>query len=164
MAKQAVINGAIMAQIQGFIQATDPDYFKNARVLGKVMNLDRKFNKWLASDGKMGIKFFDDAEFRSKLITDCEQYTSVQTKQAIVIAMLKANIDDIVKSKHEEVTKGIVLSEEQKLQHAEVLNKFAITVKRNANQALVELGLSLGVVEFDEVPVTEPAEMTVLGA
>ena len=165
MAKTAFINVELKAELGALIAATDPDYFKNARSFSKGVGMDAKFNKWLTTDvSKLGIKLFDDAEFRGQVLDSIDQWTSVKEKQAAVIAMMETSIESIIAAKDLEVTTAnrgkirLVLSEDQKAAHAKQLTKFATTVKRNANKALIELGLSLGVIIIDNTSAVEAPE------
>lgn len=159
MAKIAKISGQVRTELDVALQQTGNDYHKNNAVLSKSMRKDAKFNRWLTSNGKVGGVIGSTEKAISKLLDDVGgNWSEVKAKQALIIKMLDANLDEVVAAKGADLTDGIVMTEEQKAAHAVVLAKFSETLHKQARLNLIQIGLEFGVVEIvDEVAKTMSA-------
>jgi len=150
------IDAKLRAELQEVIAATKPGFNKKLRLFNKAVGYDVKFNKWLASNPETGFGRITDEKIRERVFEalTTHGWTSVKEKQAILISLLETELDNIVKEKDAEVTRGLVLNDKEKEMHAKQLIRYRKYVNDSIIPGLMQYGLALGVVS--PVPAEQP--------
>lgn len=157
MAKQAIISKKVRDEV-AHLMVDGGDFMRNAKAFTRSVNRDRKLNKFLEGDFEQGLKAITDVDFREKIMTSLNHITDVQGKQALVISMLDAEIDSIVADKVADVTKGLVLNQDEKAMVAERAVKFGAFIKGKIKPGILDWAKTLGAVEYveEQVAVAQP--------
>ncbi|MBU6392496.1 MAG: hypothetical protein KGQ83_09690 [Planctomycetes bacterium] len=131
---------------------------KAGKLVVKSFGIDKKFNAWLNADFSKGLTVFTQKEKRERLLKAVESWgiTDTKRKQALIIAMAEADIQDQVREKVAEVTlEGkLPMSEEQKAQHERQIIAYGQFLAKDMNAGIADLGVFLGA--FEEVKEVKP--------
>lgn len=158
---KTVISDSVRQEVSDVMEAMEKlTIEKRARLLGKSYRSDVKLNAFLS-------KRFDNADTKvllnekyfNELITKTEDFgiTSIKEKRALCVSILDSETALIVAAKKEEVTRGLVLNDEQKEALAAKLVDYAKFVEIGIKSGARRIGLTLGAIETVAELVEVPA-------